>query len=148
VTLREHGAQPRREAAPAVILAQQRCAASFGNACAVEVGVDRVRQFPRAARSVERVGRPIQHGTEFLDEYVPRLFVAIRAPEREREIVEVKSRQELLDLARGRLPPLEGASGGGGERRAEVRLRHSPAFRVAAAMERGDKGIRDRAHGV
>ena len=79
VALREHGAQPRRQAAPTVVVAEERLE---------QIGVERVGHLAGAAAWIHGVGRAVQNRAVFRDEMVPGGRVALGAGTRQRELLE------------------------------------------------------------
>ena len=57
---------------------------------AVQIGVQRIGQFARAAGRIERIGRTIEVRPHFQDEVIPCVSVPFRACAREREILQMK----------------------------------------------------------
>src|SRR5262249_50831408 len=90
VALREHGAQPCREAAAALKVLKQRSALAAAVPDAVELGVQRVGELSRAAARIERVSGAVQHGPVLEDETLPGLRVSCGAQARELQVRRVR----------------------------------------------------------
>jgi hypothetical protein len=112
MALGKNRAQPRRQTASPVEVAEQRLARVAAGVEAVELGIERIGQVASAARRIERVGSPIERGSMFLHELVPGCFVAGLAGARQGEIFQ----PERLQVA-GELVPI-GRCGGERSRRA------------------------------
>src|SRR5262245_44399334 len=78
VSLRQHGAQPRRQTAAALKVSKERLA--------VEIRIQRIGEIARTARGVEGVGGTVEDRPVLEDEALPRLLVPGRALTRELEV--------------------------------------------------------------
>ena len=90
VPLSQHGAQPRREAAPSVEVAKERQPFAVPLPQPEQVRVQRVREVARAARAVDRIGRAVEHRPVLAHEMLPRPFVSLRARACKRKVFEVE----------------------------------------------------------
>jgi hypothetical protein len=133
--LRQDGAEPRGEAAPAVKIPEQRPTDAVLLVEPVKIGVDAVGDFAGAAAWIQRVSSAIQHGPVFQDEMVPRGFVSGRACAGERQILEVQRAQVSFDVTRGQAG--RGLDGTDFERRSEGCLGQGPAPRFGTLVSDG-----------
>ena len=144
--LREHGAQPRRQTAPAVKVAEERLTFAVLFPGAVEIGVERVGQIARAARRIECVGGAIQVQPLFRDEVFPRRIASGRAAARKRQIPHMQRPQVLLDLCGRRIRLAKRVTNARLQRPREVGLRDGPRPGIRLAMKARDKGGRNDGH--
>ena len=114
VPLRQHGPEPRGQAAASVEVAEQRLPPAVTVAKPEQFGVQRIGDLAGPAARVERVRRPIEQRALLEDEVFPRLVVARGTRAGEREIVEVQRRTVALEIASRRRLSRERARGAGG----------------------------------
>jgi len=86
IALREHRAQPGGQAAAALIVAKQRLPLASARRHAIQLRIQRIGEFTRALRAIERVGGTIQQRPIFTDEPLPRVLIASSTQTRELEI--------------------------------------------------------------
>ena len=77
--LRQHGAEPRAEGAPPVIVDQQGAPHAFAVLKTEEVAVESVRQLSCATAGIEGVGRTVEPRAMLPDEVFPGAFVTVSA---------------------------------------------------------------------
>ena len=71
MTLREHGAKPGPETAPAVKVAEERSSIAVAFLESEEIRVDRIGNVACAATGLERVCRAIQYGAVLEHKMIP-----------------------------------------------------------------------------
>jgi hypothetical protein len=104
VALRQHRAQPRAELAAPVEIPEQRLPrAASAVAHAIEIGVQRVGEIAGVAGGIDGVGRPVEQWPMHGDEGLPRLVLARRTGDGQREVFQMERRHIALGfLRRGR----------------------------------------------
>ena len=100
VPLRQHGSQPRGQAAATVEVAQQRLARAGGVRQPIQLAVQRVGQFTRAAGGIDRVGRAQERRAIAGDEVLPRRLQTFDARGRQRQVLEVQAAHVFFDRGR------------------------------------------------
>jgi len=115
VSLRKHGAEPRRQTAASVEVTKK--------GSLEQLAVEPVSELPRAAARIERVGRAIQRRALFANEVFPRPFVAGGAAAGQREVFEM----QFVEVG--------AAFGAPRERFSKPVERHVPALGACPAMK-------------
>ena len=82
--MRKDSPEPRRQAAAAVEVPEQRPALALALTQPEQLGIQRVCRFARGSRPIDRVGGAIQNRPMLADEVLPGRFVAVGAPGRKR----------------------------------------------------------------
>jgi hypothetical protein len=107
VALREHGSQPRRQAAPPLEVAKERPPSVHTVSEAVQIGVQGIGELPGASGGIEGVGGTVEHGPVLQHKAPPGVLVSSGALLRELEVVGVPfihARPPLPSPSNYRLP--------------------------------------------
>jgi hypothetical protein len=133
VPLRQHRAEPRRQTAASMEVAEQRSPLARAIFNAEEIGIERIRQVASFATRIDRVRGSIEKRPVRQDEVIPRRIIPVRARARERQIVKMKRGQVALELSRIGSASGKCALGARLKCLGKTILRHAPslAFRVA-----------------
>ena len=133
--LREDGAQPRREAASPVKIAEQRLALARLFAQSKKIRVQRICEIAGVASRIECRRRSIQQRPLLEDEMVPRAFISSRARAGEREVFEVQAAKIAFEILRVRFASGKRAFGACLERIGETAQGDMPPFAPGFRVE-------------